>query len=451
MAYLNLSKKLAHAIGPIALAVLALSGCGAPDGQAPQSAAPPAAPAAAVATPAPAPAQAGDRLYIRDGLKGDAERLAVIDSASGAHVSDLPPGLASPDWSTLYNVEVSGGKTRVRAFDLLDLRAGQALRETTLDGAYSLPRIRPDGAIGGLSPDGRWLALQQVHADGTLGSQFVVLDAGFTKPPKPVDLNGDFWFDGLSSGAKGLYLTEYLTADRSTKYQVRYYDLASGTLDPNPVVVKGEGTEMAGVHQTSVASPDGQWLYGLYLNTESGPFIHALNLDGRFALCIDLPKDGMADKAKQAFWALAIRPDGTLYAANGALGLVAEVRTSADSTPQIQRTLKLPPDTAAAPAPTSQVEPALVSATALSPDGKTLFMPGERGLLAIDTRDLKLRAISLTDWRLDSVAVSPDGARLYVASAAQGKIMQIDPAAGTITAEVPAAGSPRGVLRVEAR
>jgi hypothetical protein len=40
---------------------------------------------------------------------------------------------------------------------------------------------------------------------------------------------------------------------------------------------------------------------------------------------------------------------------------------------------------------------------------------------------------------------------LYAASVAQGKIVRLDPAAGTIAAEVPAAGQPSGLVRVEAR
>ena len=87
----------------------------------------------------------------------------------------------------------------------------------------------------------------------------------------------------------------------------------------------------------------------------------------------------------------------------------------------------------------------------LAPDGRTLYTLGDGGMLVIDTGELKLRGRYLADWKLDGLAISPDGARLYAASAAQGKIVRLDPAAGTIAAEVPATGSPTGIVRVAAR
>ena len=50
----------------------------------------------------------------------------------------------------------------------------------------------------------------------------------------------------------------------------------------------------------------------------------------------------------------------------------------------------------------------------------------------------------------DDYAISPDSARLYVASTAQSKIMRLDPAVGTIAAEVPVVGLHGGPVRVAA-
>src|SRR5438045_3895555 len=103
----------------LALAAALLSACGAPDRSAVQSAAAP--------TPVP-PAASGDLLYIRDGAKADAERISIIDSISGARERNLPAGVTSPDWSTLYVADQHDGKTTLRA---LDLAAERTLRETT--------------------------------------------------------------------------------------------------------------------------------------------------------------------------------------------------------------------------------------------------------------------------------------------------------------------------------
>ena len=90
-----------------------------------------------------------------------------------------------------------------------------------------------------------------------------------------------------------------------------------------------------------------------------------------------------------------------------------------------------------------------VGDAAVAPDGKTLFTLGEKGLLAIDLADLTLREHYLTDWTLDSVAISQDGKRLYVVSGGQGKLMQLDASTGAILATLSGGERPWQVLRVE--
>ena len=207
MLRVKISNCAASAAAMLALAAALLSACGVADRSAVQS--------AAVPTPAPpiVAAAPGDLLYIRDGVKGGTERLTIIDSVSGARERDLPPGVTSPDWSTLYVAEQKDGKTTLRA---LDLATGQTLRATTIDGAYSLPMITPDSVMGGLSPNGRWLAL--TAGAGRKQTQFVVLDTAFKQPPRQVALEGHFLFDGLNNGGTSLFLTESLGDDPAAKY-----------------------------------------------------------------------------------------------------------------------------------------------------------------------------------------------------------------------------------------
>ena len=425
----------------LALAAALLSACGVADGSAVQS--------AAVPTPVqPVADAAGDLLYIRDGAKAGTERLTIIDSVSGARERDLPQGVSSPDWSTLYVAEQKDDKTALRA---LDLATGQALRATTINGAYSLPMITPDSVMGGLSPNGRWLAL--TAGAGRKQTQFVVLDTAFKQPPRQVALEGHFLFDGLNNSGSSLFLTESLGDDPAVKYLVRRYDLAQGLLDPKVIVEKGEEDEpMSGVRQTAVASKQGDWLYSLYLDAAHGPFIHALPInDPQFAFCIDLPTDSRNDPAKQSRWSLLMGSDTrTLLALNGALGLVVEYNVS-EGIPQLLRTKALFDTPDAIGALMAGSDSAASSIAALAPDGKSLYALGQRGLLAIDMQTLTLRGRFLPDWTLDGIAISPDSARLYAVSAAQGKIVRLDPTVGTIAAEVPAVGQPSGLVRVEAR
>jgi hypothetical protein len=427
---MRLYTRLTLALAPALLLVPLLGACGRAESLAP-AAAPTLAPPAAVATP-------GDRLFVRE-LSGDAgERLAVIDSTSGARQRELPPGVIAPDWSTLYTAAPAGGQTRVEA---LDLATGDVLRSITIDGRYDLPMVTPDSVLGGLAPGGGWLALAASQAGRT---QFAVLDTAFKQPPRTAELTGLFHFDGLSADGRSLYLTESLGADPNGKYQVRRYDLGMAQLDPNVIVAKGESEVMNGVRQAAVASRDGAWLYSLYLNPEHGPFIHALNLNIPLAFCLDLPKSAKADLARQARWSLVLSADGRrLYAANGAIGQVAEVDVGGDF-PTIARTSAL----FDAPAGAANLPAQASGLSALSPDGSLLYTLGDAGLLVIDTKPLALRGRYLADWSLDGLAISPDGARLYAASAAKGKIVRLDPRAGTIVAEVPAAGAPAGVVYV---
>ena len=423
--------------GWLLLLGLVLGACGSPAGS-------PSASAPTIAPPAPT-VQPADRLYIHDSFKGAAERLTIVDAASGARVRDLPPGVMSPDWSTLYVATAEASSTRVQA---IEIAGGQVLREIMLEGMYRLPMTTPDSVLGGLSPDGQWLALAANQPAGVVKpSRFVVLDTGFKQPQRTVDLPGIFEFDGLSNGATSLFLTESLTDNPHGEYQVRRYDLGLGSLDPNVVVAKGEDEPMNGVRQTAVASPDGKWLYSLYANPDHGPFIHALNLTIPVAFCLDLPTAAKDDLARQSRWSLALSGDGrTLYAVNGAIGQLAEVGISGD-VPAVARTSTLfqaPPKATetAAPPPTSTI-------SALAPDGSTIYTLSDLGLLVIDAKALELRGRYLADWDLDGLALSPDGARLYAASASAGKIVRLDPRAGTIVGEVATEGRPTGVVRVE--
>jgi outer membrane protein assembly factor BamB len=469
-------RKLTTGYTALALAALLLSSCGAPDRpaqqtSAPAAAAPTAAPQAMPVQPQPTPGSL-DQLYVR---AEDGTETGVLTILGGAAARELPLGAVPRDWSALYTVAAVTGQGQPQtAVRVLDPRTGALLRETTLDGAYALPAVSADGMPGGLSPNGDWLVLRKAPGQpiGPSQSQFIVLDTAFARPPQRVDLDvdGPYEFDGVSDNGAALYLIQYLSSPappQAPSYLVRYYNLGASMLDPQPVVAKGEDQVMAGTHHTSVAAPGSSWRYSLYMNNSYGPFIHALNLPGRFAICVDLPKAGKEDLEKQMFWSMVISPDGkTLYAANGALGLVTELDISQDGLPQIRRSASLPSAPAANTglfgtlgalfaAPVAEAKPehgrGSLGAAALSADGKTLFVLGERGLLAVDTRNLASAEHYLPDTALSSLALSADGSRLYAVSLDQGQIVELDPSTGNLLGTIASAQRPWSVLRVETR
>jgi len=142
--------------------VIVLTACGAAIPTTPPTVVPTAppiiAPPAIPTQPAVAPtstvaaARAGDHLFVSDGYGTPGGRLSVIDAASGANLRDLPLGVATADWSTLYVTERSIEQTTVRAFNP---QTGQALRETTIMGRFTLPEEGIAGTPRGLSPNGR--------------------------------------------------------------------------------------------------------------------------------------------------------------------------------------------------------------------------------------------------------------------------------------------------------
>jgi len=444
--------------------------CGAatptiPTTTAPQATQAPTAMPVTTSTSTTTPAAANDRLFIREGYGTSTDRLSVMDARSGTRLRDMPFGVSTPDWSVLYTTPWDAEQTIVRALNPL---TGQTIRETSVSGRYALPEVGIAGTFGGLSPNGNWLALERKPGyaiDATDTSQarshLVVLDTAFAQAPKRVELVGNFAFDAVSNNGASLYLIETLPRDSASTpglgYKVRLYDLTTGALQPGVVVDKTAIAEtMSGTRHSSIISTDGQWVYSLYLNQAKGPFIHMLNLDGRFAICVFLPTTGKEDFEKQLLWSLAQTKDGrSLYAVNGALGIVADVDPAQLS---VRRSVTIPTMTASQPnlvarvgtwlLPHASAKRILSGGATLTPDGRTLFIIAEQGLLAVNTADLTVRGRSLADWPLDSITMSPDGARLYAVSAEKGKLLLLDTATGKMIKEIAGASRPWSILGV---
>lgn len=430
------------------LPLLALWGCSSPAPAALEQPAAaqvehvPASTAPAALSTASASAARRDQLFVRQSSGGSEDRFAVLDGGDGTGVRELAWGLPAPDWSVVYTVAAINGSTIVRAVDATNNRA---LRETSIDGEYSLPATTLDRTLSGLSPNGKWLVLVEAptkgepRAYGPGGrphSRLVVLDTMFATPARSLRLDGTFSFDAISNSGQALYLIEHLVPERPEEYRVRLYNFGIDALDPGIIADKRQAPQlMAGTRHSTVAAPDGSWLFSVYLNAHHGPFIHALNLDDGYALCIFLPAEAKEDWQRQLHWAVAMNRAGVLYAVNGALGIVVEVDRSQFS---LRRSVKLDPAPAAEPAGRLQLAsrngmaaPAVTGGAAVSPDDKTLWTLGTNGLLAIRLDDFLLRGQYLADRAFSSFALSGDGERVYAVDAERGTVLRIDAASGT--------------------
>lgn len=381
---------------------------------------------ASLATVAPPPAS--EQIYLR------ADRGVTVIGQSGAALRELPRGVPAPDWSAFYAVE-PGDTTSVRVLDPL---TGQERKSIKVSGRYDLGgayRVAPSG----LSRNGAQLALEAAPTPAESGFAIVDLRTGSVKR---ISVPGEMTVDVVSDDGTTLYLVEHKPDDR---YNVRLFDLRTERLQEKPIVdlkqielstpASVSRGLMAGVYQAAVDGTLSSWHFSLYFNPGRRPFIHALNVTGRYATCIlDLPVS--SGPSASGFWTVALAPSGKhLYATNAVEGTVT--RYDADTLQSLAwRSLKR-----SANVPTSSIDP--TTAAVVSPEGYRLYVVAEAGVVVVDTATLGLKAHLVPDRALRSIALTADGRRLYGLSADGTKVWALDAMTGQplATLSIPAAAS----------
>jgi DNA-binding beta-propeller fold protein YncE len=395
----------------------------------------------------PPESAATDQLVLRT-----SSALQVWD-AKGDLVRSFGRAIVSADGSVYYTLEGASPST----LQWVDAKTGRTITQLRLDGSYSFANERELGPTG-LSPNGRWLVLA---GESAVSSRFAVIDTALLKLAATADVPGAFGYDAISDDGTSLYLIERIAPDiarqlgvsAASSYRVRVYDVPSAKLSETLVVdVKLAGQTvgdnnaqtrvdgiMNGIYQSSVPSADGRWNFSFYYNPNRGPFIHVLHLDSRNAFCIlDLPIVS-GGYEKRLGWSLALTPSGqTLYAVNGALGLVSSI----DAT-----TLKVTRTTAIAGLPAAAGTAPLYSSNArVAQDARKLWFAAARGVALVDTRDLALRGLFLPERVVTSISLSPDGRRLYALSD-EGTVWMLDATTGRQLAQIRTTGA-TALLRV---
>jgi hypothetical protein len=393
-----------------------------------------------------APIAGGDYKLYEAASTSSSQQVSVIDSRSHSVERTLPLGTPSPDWSHLYTVE---GNNLID----VDPQTGATLRTLRLPGDFRLPPATSSGVPGGLSQNGRWLVLESTDLTSSgipYATHLLVVDTTDARAAQQVNLNGLFGFDAVSNDGRRIFLIEYLDGNQ---YHVRFYDLSAGRLDPNVVVDKSDSSSaMAGVRLSGIASHDGQWLYSVYVRSDTSAFIHALNLDVPFAVCLDLPGSGYSTNPDEFQWSLAMNAAGThLYAANGATGIVTDLPIGG-GTPGQMRAARLNNSQSGGTFGVMNVDAKEFggNAAAVSPDGRTLVIAGKTGLVWIDTASMRAGDRQLSNWRIWSLGMSPDGSTVYAVNDA-GMIAELSMAGGhSSTTFGGAGGQPLALIRVAA-
>jgi hypothetical protein len=347
-----------------------------------------AAPSASPASPAPV-----ERLLI----EGDSA-TQIVAAATGRTIASLPGGMLSPSGGLVVRAEADQGKTAVRGVDL----DGLPMLNLGLPGEYAFPSAY-GAAPSGFSPNGKWLVL--VSRDGA-ESSFAIIDTERNKLVGTVTLSSRFTFDAIHNDGSAMYLIEHPVAG-ATAYNVRLYDLTRKVLEPGIIFDKAQIGQfdptvglMDGTFHVSVAPTGGDWSYGLYMRPNGKPFVHALNVPGRYAQCI-LDLEGWWSPS--SMFSMALSDDGrSLFVVDAVVGSISVIdgQTQRVSRTATFKTSGIPGD-------------AKLASAALSRDGSRLYATAGRGVIVLGTADLAMKGWADQDHVARSVVLSSDGTRLY--------------------------------------
>jgi hypothetical protein len=241
---------------------------------------------------------------------GDGYLAARPGGAQGvAQIVDLRTGKLK--WSLPQGVLV--GHTLV---EQAQMSPGQLVWHDALTGKQTgTATIKWPGTLSlvGLSQDGQRAVLMNATKDA---ATFVVVSGS---SEQTFTLATNQWsFDALS-GDK-LYLLKYLKSG----YEIRVYDLAANKLMEKPLKDPKASSTIWGSAWERVASPDGRYLFTLYVGGNGGAMVHQLDLKTSTARCIDLP--GTGDFNATTTWAMELAPNGkTLWAVNPSYGRVVGI------------------------------------------------------------------------------------------------------------------------------
>jgi hypothetical protein len=268
---------------------------------------------------------------------GERGPLVQYDLTKGSKRVSLPAGMLSADGLRFAFV-----RGRTLSFYSVPARAV----------GFDAP-VPLGSSVEAVAPEARYVVVRT-------GAQARVVDGLRPGVPRKLTLRRGFTIDAISPEGRWLYLIQHKNGEQ---YAVRRLDVRTGVLYPRALAQKGQQEQMAGTPAGAIQSWDGNWQFTLYVNAaRKTAFVHALSLNQSFTVCIDLP--GTGTLAELRTYSLALSPDMHLFAANPALGVIADISLNTFK-PVVKRF----------PA----ASPATTASAATAPDGHRLaFSAGPR-------------------------------------------------------------------------
>ena len=246
-------------------------------------------------------------------------------------------------------------------------------------------------SLTGVSQDGRRAVLFNVRKT----SRFAIVAPH--RRAIVVALPGNYWgFDALSG--RNLYLLQY----KKNGYEVRLYDLAHKRLVAKPLKDPHESSLIWGTAWSRVTSPDGRYVFTLYLGPDGGAMVHELDVRHATARCVALPGSGNFNLGTT--YTMQLSPSGrTLWAVNPGYGRVVGIDVASA---KVRVAFRFPAARGIAEAPSAPV-------SAISSSGAQLAVAVGGSLWVVDTRNHTVRR--LNHHTATAVAFASDGARLWLA------------------------------------
>jgi DNA-binding beta-propeller fold protein YncE len=341
-------------------------------------------------------------------------------------------------------------------FRTVDRRSGVTLRSRTIPDVWTL-RDNGGGLRGTLSPNrsyavivGSSYSFTDANGAWTAKTTLAVMDTSLAAEPKVIELGGRYGVDAISDDGRSLYVVESTPAQLPTSSRMRIYDLVSRQFS----TIAGDEFPDPGAAFRVQALPAGRFSFELYAGGTT--VLVREDLDARAIRTLEVPTARGVRGEEDLMWSLLGTRDGrTLYVINPGLGMIDEIDVTSMT---LRRTAPLNvarPDPgvletiAAALHPVAYAKRGLTTGAVLTADGSTVYAIGETGVWIIDTATLKARLLS-KDGTYQTLALSPDGTRIYVLGFDDGVISALSSRDGALLGRVPRYAWPSDIVAVDA-
>jgi hypothetical protein len=324
-----------------------------------------------------------------------------------------------------------------RLFSTVESNTATTLTPTEVVTGSVTGRVRIPGRLASrvMSDGGSLVALMAPRAHGSnpwipsprAWTEIVIADPSGIRPVQRFRVKGNVEPEAFSADDGSFFLIRYLPAMAPTAYRVSQLELGDGDVYPVLGRNKTWSETMTGTRLRQAPSPTGDGLYTLYSSqppwyakgfdqaqaAANGPvaFVHSLNLEYEFAVCVGLPRALWGGNPNDE--AIAVSPVGdpvyVVDTARGVVGVMDSGRLKVVRTASV-RFGRL------GSGPTQ---------AAVSPDGTALFVTRGSRVLRLDLGTMRSAGEMSVGAAVTSLGFSLDGHSMYLADSTGAVVVDV--------------------------